>query len=422
MKTRLHLSPFSNNRVSRTFFYSALMTAVVLLLALGGVKLLTPFSSSAKQNGQGARQRIARRIQNAASCPTCSQKRRIIYAPLFDLPESSGSEIALNCRSAHDLAITPIFYTLEGEAITGADITLKPAEIRFVDTKSLIPRKERNRHKWGGMAFSYVGGFMEAWAQLTLHGIHGGGSINVLFTALSQKRSNTAEAVWWTPRGGSAVIALGNSSDQPVRANLSFASGQSQFVDVGPHATEIVRMKSIVRSPAAADWVEAVSISYVGPEGSLIPAGYTSSANGRFASMIRFYDARQIVQQNLYANNLRIKNARPHMALRNVSTDFVTATPAFLPPSGDANQSVKLSPISLAPSEVVEVNLDPLLQAASNRSDLDSVSVQVSNTGNAGSLIGALYSLDTQTGITYDVPLRDSGPPRASTGAYSIKE
>jgi hypothetical protein len=300
-------------------------------------------------------------------------------------------------------------------------ITLKPAEIRFVDTKSLIPKKERNRHKWGGMAFSYVGGFMEAWAQLTLHGIRGGGSVNVVFTVLSQKRSNTAEAVWWTPRGGSAVIALGNSSDQSVRANLSFASGESQFVDVRPFATEIVRLNSDVHSSATADRVEAVSIKYVGPEGSLIPTGYTSSANGKFASMIRFYDARQIVQQHLYATNLRIKDARPHMVLRNVSTGFVTATPAFLPPSGDADQSVKLPPIQLAPSEVVEVDLDPLLKAASSRSDLGSVSVQVLNTGNAGSLIGALYGLNTQTRVAYDVPLRDSGPIRASTGAYPAR-
>jgi hypothetical protein len=179
------------------------------------------------------------------------------------------------------------------------------------------------------------------------------------------------------------VIALGNSSDQPIRAKLSFASGESQIVDVGPFATEIVRLNSIIHSSAAADRVETVSINYVGPEGSLIPAGYTSSANGGFASMIRFYDTQRTVQQHLYANNLRIKNARPHMVLRNVSTDFVTAAPTFLPPNGDADQAVKLPPINLAPSEAVEVNLDPLLQAASNRSGLDSVSVQVSNTGNA---------------------------------------
>lgn len=422
MKTRLHFSP-SSTHVSRTLFYSVLATAFVVLSALGGIKLLAPFSSSAKQNRQdvNGQQSVAQSSQGGATCPTCSKKQRMIYAPLFDLPESSGSEIALNCRSAHDMVLTPTFYTLEGEAYTGNDITLKPNEIRFVNTKSLIPKNERNRHKWGGMAFSYVGGFMEAWAQLTLHGIRGGGSVNVHFTVLSQKRSNTAEAVWWTPRDGSAVIALGNSSDQPVRANLTFASGESQFVDIGPFTTEIVRLNSINRGSAASGRADAVSISYIGPEGSLIPTGYTSSASGRFASMIRFYDAQQIVQQHLYANNLRIKHTKPHMVLRNVSTDFVIATPAFLPPSGDADQSVKLPPIQLAPSEVVEVNLDPLLKAASNRSDLDSVTVQVSNTGNAGSLIGALYGFNTRIGITYDVPLRDSGPSRASTGGYSVR-
>jgi len=345
----------------------------------------------------------------------------MIYAPLIDLPESSGSEIVLNCRSGHDLPITPIFYTVEGETYTGAEIVLKPAEIRFVDTKSLIPAKERNRHKWGGMAFSYFGGFMEAWAQLTLRGVRGGGSVNVLFTVLSQKRSNTAEAVWWTPHGGSAVIALGNSSDQQVHANLIFSPGGSQSVDVAPFGTEIVRLHSNTLGAASGGRVEAVSINYTGPAGSLIPSGYTASDAGKFASMIRFYDTQHVVQQDLFANNLRVKDATPHMVLRNVSADFITASPAFLPASGDLNNAVKLEPIRLAPSETTEVDLSGLLRSAVSRSDFDSVSVQVGNSGNPGSLIGALYSISKKTGVTYDVPLRDSGPPRASTGGYPVR-
>jgi len=345
----------------------------------------------------------------------------MIYAPLIDLPESSGSEIVLNCRSAHDLSITPIFYTLEGETYTGADIVLKPAEIRFVDTKSLIPAKERKRHKWGGMAFTYFGGFMEAWAQLTLHGIRGGGSVNVLFTVLSQKRSNSAEAVWWTPRGGSAVVALGNSSDQQIHANLIFSTGASETVDVAPFGTEIVRPHSNTLGSASTDRVEGVSINYTGPEGSLIPTGYTASDAGKFASMIRFYDTQHFVQQELFANNLQVKRAEPHMVLRNVSGDFITASPTFLPASGDSSKSVKFDPVRLAPSETTEIDLSRLLKAAASSSDLDSVSVRVTNSGNPGSLVGALYSIDNRTRVTYDVPLRDSGPPRASTGGYPIR-
>jgi hypothetical protein len=399
---------------------------VLFLTIIGSLVWLThssAFNPADAVNGQNPIIDTSPKGQSAASCPTCSPaKERMIYAPLIDLPESSGSEIVLNCRSSHELPVTPIFYTLDGESYTGKEIVLKPAEIHFVDTKSLIPAKERDRHKWGGMAFSYYGGFMEAWAQLTLHGIRGGGSVTVLFTVLSQKRSNSAEAVWWTPRGGSGAIALGNSSDQYVHANLIFASGGSQSVDVRPNATEIVRLRSDINVLGKASGrVEAVSINYTGPEGSLISTGYTSSDDGKFASMIRFYDSQHVVQQNLFANNLRLKDTTQHMVLRNVSADFITATPTFLPPNGDASHAVKLQSVRLSPSQVVEVDLAPLRRAALSRSELDSVSVQVSNTGKAGSLIGALYSVNSQTEVTYDVPLRDSGPPRASTGGYPIR-
>jgi hypothetical protein len=50
-------------------------------------------------------------------CGICPQPtRQVIYAPLFDLPETS-SEIVLNSRSSREITITPTFYTLQGEAL-----------------------------------------------------------------------------------------------------------------------------------------------------------------------------------------------------------------------------------------------------------------------------------------------------------------
>jgi hypothetical protein len=257
----------------------------------------------------------------------------------------------LNCRSSREVSITPTFYTLEGQPYVGDEIVLHPAEIRFVDTKSLIPKKEKNRHKWGGMSFTYVGGFMEAWAQLTLHGIQGGGSVNVLFTVLSQNRSNTSEAVWWVPRNGKAAIALGNSSDQPVLANLVFSNRETKAIRVAPFATEVMRLDADASHPRLSDQTEGVSITHTGPAGCLIPTGITSSVNGKFASMIRFYDTANFVQQNLYGNNLRLDNAVPHMMLRNSSPDYITATPIFLPTTGNSDQAIRLRSLWLAPYE-----------------------------------------------------------------------
>ncbi|PYS55584.1 MAG: hypothetical protein DMF76_25790 [Acidobacteria bacterium] len=104
--------------------------------------------------------------------------------------------------------LTPTFYTIEGAAIAGDVIHLRPAEMRFVDTKSLIPAPERHRHHWGGMSLSYTGNLLEAWAQLTLKGMRGGGSANVFFAVVDQPRANTIESVWWMPRNAEAVIAF----------------------------------------------------------------------------------------------------------------------------------------------------------------------------------------------------------------------
>ena len=225
---------------------------------------------------------------NLKTCGTCPpETTQVIYAPLFDVPEVASSELVLNCRSAHDLAMMPTFYSLDGRVIVGNPITLRAGEIRFVETKSLIPPEERNRPRWGGMSLSYHGTLLEGWAQLTLKGIRGGGSANVFFAVVNQPRPNNIESVWWMPKNAQAVIALGNSSSEVVRANLSFESGESRRVDIGPFATEIIKAQrsSATSSSAEQSHTEAVSIKYSGAAGVLIPAGYISSPASKFTTI-----------------------------------------------------------------------------------------------------------------------------------------
>ncbi|MGZ8845724.1 MAG: hypothetical protein ACXW3C_04605, partial [Pyrinomonadaceae bacterium] len=209
----------------------------------------------------------------------------------------------MNCRSAHEIELTPTFYTIEGKAIAGEPIHLQPAEMRFVETTSLIPVRERNRHRWGGMSLSYVGNLLEAWAQITLKGLRGGGSANVFFAVVNQPRANSIESVWWMPQNAEAVIALGNSSSETVHGNLIFGNGESETVDIRPFATEIVRSRArgLSLSSSERSRAESVHINYTGPAGSLIPAGFIGSAKEKFTSTIRFYNPPNVVQPNLYA-------------------------------------------------------------------------------------------------------------------------
>lgn len=58
------------------------------------------------------------------------------------------------------------------------------------------------------------------------------------------------------------------------------------------------------------------------------------------------------------------------------------------------------------------------MRAIRNRNDLDIASVEIANWAGPGSIIGSLYVTNNRTSISYDVPLRDSGPYRSMTGAY----
>lgn len=385
--------PFSQILLVKIFLF---LTLVTILIGLSSIT----FSSRRKVSAQSS---------PSPQCSTCSPPtQQAIYVPTIGLPEATGNEIVLNCRSPLAMEATPTFYTSEGEAIVGDVIRLQPSEIRFVSVESLIPAEHRGRHIWGGMSLSYTGSLLQVWAQITLHGLNGIGSADVTFSVLNGRGSDTQEAVWWMPNGSStAIIALGNSSDVPIHTRLQYSDGETQEVDIAPFATRYIRRQ---RS-------NAVKLTTAGPAGSLKVAGFVSNSNQRFTSGIRFYETQNAVQSNLFATNFKVRNQSSHLLLKNTATSSVTARPRFRPMSGTGN-AVELPQITLAPGEITELDLRPLNAAAETRNDLESVSVMIENSGSPGSLIGALYSSDRTSDVTQDVPLRDSGIVRNSTGAY----
>lgn len=404
--------------MNRSKFSTLFALAALVVFGVLTILLTTTFGLRTRASENGDRKSSSPNTKS--KCSTCSQPtERTIYAPTIGLPEALGSDIVLNCRSTQIMNVTPTFYTADGEAIVGAMFQMQPAEMRFVSIESLIPPEHRSQHVWGGMSLSYTGSLMEMWAQITLRGgAAQGGSADVTFSVLNNLGSDTQEAVWWQPRPGTAVIALGNSSNTPIQTRLKFSNGETQEVQIAPFATRYVRRNS--NGGNSNGFGESVKLTTNGAAGSLKATGFVISNDRRYTSGIRFYDTPNAVQPNLFATNFRVKNSSVRLLLKNTSTTSITAQPRFRPMEGNAS-AVELSPIALAPNEIKELNLQSLLTAAATRTDLDAVSVQIENNGAAGSLIGALYSTNQTTGVFYDVPLRDSGVVRNSTGAYPIR-
>ena len=198
-----------------------------------------------------------------------------------------------------------------------------------------------------------------------------------------------------------------------VTAKLQFSNGDYQEIEVPPFGTELVRRH---RGQTGSNEAEGVTINAANGSGDLIPTGAVT-ANG-FTSSIRFYDTKSVVQQNLYATNFRLHHVQSKLVLRNTGTQSLLATPRLRPAQGNENDFIDLGGTSLAPGEIKSVALDSICAGTQGRSDFDKVSIEVMNSGDKGSLIAALNGVDESTGLTYDVPLRDIGNLRNSTGAY----
>jgi len=132
-----------------------------------------------------------------------------------------------------------------------------------------------------------------------------------------------------------------------------------------------------------------VKLITVGPEGALRVAGFMFGDNDDFASSIRFYDTKKTVQPNLYAVNLRLKNATARIVLKNTSDNEISVQPRFFSAAGEQGSPVDLPSLTLRPQQIMDVDLSALRQAAASRADLDSVSVKIVSSGAPGSLIGA---------------------------------
>src|SRR5205823_12520845 len=102
-----------------------------------------------------------------------------------------------------------------------------------------------------------------------------------------------------------------------------------------------------------------------------------------------------------------------------ISSNSIAVVPKFTPLNGSSPFS--LPQVSLPANATTEVDLTPLLSASRRTRDLDVVSIEVTNWAASGSVIGSLYGINNESGMNYDIPLRDSGLVRTMTGSYPWK-
>ena len=102
------------------------------------------------------------------------------------------------------------------------------------------------------------------------------------------------------------------------------------------------------------------------------------------------------------------------IAVRGTTSQTVLATATILDPTTGAD----LLTLPGVPVNADTGGLIDLGPSLANLGTVDRVAVRVTSSGGTGSIIGALTMDDTTDAVAYEMPLRDPGPLRNSTGSY----
>jgi hypothetical protein len=345
----------------------------------------------------------------AATCSSLPETEFSMFVPLAHARYFGGAEVVLNNNGLSPREITSTWYVGGRKPIVGRPITVPPGQAQFVDLTRLLPHGVSLREV-EGLQLTYTGKLLEVGAQVTLQaGLLPALSLDVPFSMAMEYKGVSQEAVWSSAIGDEAVIALANTSDVPIRVEAIDSDGSDEIRLPAYGGRIITKRGRLGRNTA--EWLR---LQTSGAPGSLRVTGFIMSIRDRVPHLLRFYDPAAVVQKDVFATNFRIKDITASMALKNTSDAPITVTPSFLDPESGA-ALVTLPTIELAARGAQLVDLRPLFGTAL---PVETVSVRVENSGTPGTLIGSVRSAESGGRIAFDVPLRDSGPLRNSTGSY----
>ena len=339
-----------------------------------------------------------------------------MFVPLAHLRHFDSAEIILNNNGTDALVAKPTWYLDGRRPIRGKDVSLSPQTMRFVRFEELLP-SGLNLNTIAGLLVEYEGKMMELGGQVVLYRKtgFGGDNVDVPFSMGMDFKSSRLEGAWKVTKQDASMLALTNVTAAPLDVYVDSAAERGGAIRLKPYQSRLIRLEHPEHS-AHSGFAQWVALRSSGEPGALRATGVISSPK-QHSRLIRLYDPDASQQPHLFATLMRTRNVIGDITLKNTSDLQITALPTFLDP--DTGQVVfEMESLTLAPGAAQSLSLEKAVEVLARTNKLQEVGVRVESDGPNGALIGSIYLDDLATGIPFDVPLRDSGPARKSTGSY----
>ncbi len=346
--------------------------------------------------------------QSVADAPLPDGEQRTYGIVGASSGERIDADLMLNCNGQEPTEVVPVFFA-GGRARVGTPLVLAPNSMQWISLADLTPDPVE------AVELRYRGQVQRVAAQLTLRPQGRSGTVDSTMVGPLEFRSRTLEGVWWMPPAARARVTVANASDEGVVVTVrgTDTSGPRRF-RLAPRATQLLTLPGGPGRQAG-----SLRLEHTGVPGSVRAGGWVEAAEKgqRILGSVRFYDPANARHEDLFATNVPGGDRELHVTLKNTTADPVRAVVRAISMTSADTTPFEIATLQLAPFEAARVEMESLQRAALSDEALQKVSLRVESSGTPGSVIGAIAAVDA-AGLAQDIPLRDRGPVRRSTGTY----
>jgi len=374
----------------------------------------------------------SRPVLNSAQSPVHS-----LTLPYYTVKGGWESILTLNNALDAPLTISLKLHSMDGGALSLPDQNLRPLQnVSLALSKLLTDVNGGNGFREGNVELTFQNeNGMALGPQLTVEDSNKGLSFD-MEPAMGQK-SNRLEGLWWAlDEEMNASVVLSNTQDQNLTVFMSVDVQGQQYslepLELNSHQTVLMNMNEVdkrLHLRSSQIDIGGLSLSHNGVVGALAAQGFVISNKRHFASNLHFVDPKAQKTSFLDGTGLPLAQPanhsafpagsffRPLLSLRNTTSDIQTAklTVQYTVGSGEF-KSETLSTVTLKPHGVRSIDFAAVLKSLRG-SIVEDAGVRVESSGEPGSVIGELVSIDDRRGCV-DVPLLSVRLNEARSGAH----
>ncbi|MEW6130731.1 MAG: hypothetical protein AB1757_27115 [Acidobacteriota bacterium] len=361
-------------------------------------------------------------FQTQAAQPTLPE--HVAAIAYYSLKGDWDSMLTLNNSANETVSASPVLYSLDGKEQKLPAVSIPAhdsATLRLREFVDISSDKEHFREGSLEVHFNNLDGMAIA-PQLTVADANRRMSFDM--ESPMHFQSSRLESLWWSlDEKTEGQVMLCNTTNQSLDAMLNVewqgAVIPAMVVSLSSRQTLVMDIEKLLkdlRIEAKGIGRGGLSISHNGAPGALIAAGVVTNKARRFASNLNFIDPATEKVSTLDATGVFIgrpiatsplpNNAffTPKLTLKNASDAAQTATVKINYPANGKSESRPLPKVRLAPHEVRTIDLTRIVSGLRDTA-VEGAGIAIEYTGNPGSLIASLCSIDEARGLMVDAPL-----------------